>query len=213
MLLIVDGVDGAGKTTLLDNVVKSLRQSSVKVTRTREPGGCELSEGLRSFIFNNKMDVATETLLMFGSRTEHLRQTVIPALLRGEVVICDRFNSSTYVYQVREKHFDIEVFRNLELFCLRMLHSAVPHLRVHEIILDVSYEVASKRMSQRSDINRLDFKSESEFQARRAAYLERAANNTISCESLDTSELLPQQLSTYVHQCVYSSITSAQELT
>jgi dTMP kinase len=45
------------------------------------------------------MTLATETLLMFAARAEHLERVIRPALAAGHWVLCDRFTDATYAYQ------------------------------------------------------------------------------------------------------------------
>ncbi len=58
--------------------------------RTREPGGTPLAEKIRALALHEAMDALTETLLMFAARRDHLTQVIVPALARGEVVLCGR---------------------------------------------------------------------------------------------------------------------------
>ena len=69
---------------------------------TREPGGGEISEAIRKIILNGKFTAMTdecEALLYAAARVQHLADTVIPALERGEIVLCDRYIFSSLAYQ------------------------------------------------------------------------------------------------------------------
>lgn len=196
MFLVVDGVDGAGKTSLLNSLFPIMKQlaSPFNVIRTREPGGCDLSEGLREFIFHNKMDVATETLLMFAARTEHMKRTILPALDNNSWVVCDRFNSSTYAYQVAQKAFDEHLFFELERMTLSLLPPSTRLTTMFEVILDVNYDESCKRTSGRKDNNRFDDVSKNEFIMRRQAYHNRALQNPTSRVIVDTTSKTPAQV-------------------
>lgn len=84
------------------------------VTITREPGGTPLAERLRILVLNEPMDAMTEALLVFAARRDHLKQVIVPALARGEVILCDRFTDSTFAYQGGGRGFDWQVLSVLE---------------------------------------------------------------------------------------------------
>jgi dTMP kinase len=94
-----EGIDGAGKSSHVEWLAELLRARGLVVQVTREPGGTELGEKLRTLLLNEPMHLETETLLMFAARREHLARLIEPALARGEWVICDRFSDATYAYQ------------------------------------------------------------------------------------------------------------------
>ncbi len=109
-----EGIDGAGKSTHIEAVAERLRRAGATVQCTREPGGTLLGEQLRELILNSPMDALTEALLVFASRREHLSQVIVPALHRGETVLCDRFTDATFAYQGAGRGFDLDVLRQLE---------------------------------------------------------------------------------------------------
>ena len=91
-----------GKTTQLNYFENYLSEIGVNYVRTREPGGSNGAEEIRSLIVKGEISrwsPETETLLFFASRRDHMEKTIIPALEAGKVVICDRFTDSTRVYQ------------------------------------------------------------------------------------------------------------------
>ncbi|MBU3737304.1 MAG: dTMP kinase, partial [Methylobacterium sp.] len=97
--ITLEGVDGAGKSTHIPALAALLGQSGQEVLVTREPGGTPLGEKLREMLLHDAMDPATETLLMFAARQEHLLQVILPALARGAYVLSDRFTDATFAYQ------------------------------------------------------------------------------------------------------------------
>jgi dTMP kinase len=60
------------------------------------------------------MDSLTESLLIFAARRDHLAQVILPALARGDVVLCDRFTDATFAYQGGGRGFDLGVLKTLE---------------------------------------------------------------------------------------------------
>jgi len=109
-----EGIDGAGKSTHLEAVAQRLRDGGDTVLCTREPGGTPLAESLRELVLNQPMDPMTEALLVFAARRDHVHQLIVPALARGETVLCDRFTDATFAYQGGGRGFDTAVLRQLE---------------------------------------------------------------------------------------------------
>ena len=99
--LVLDGIDGAGKSTHLAFIQEFLANERIETIYTREPGGTEVGEALRSILLNknNTIHADTETLLMFAARAQHLNQLIYPALKQGKWVISDRFTDASYAYQ------------------------------------------------------------------------------------------------------------------
>jgi dTMP kinase len=109
-----EGIDGAGKSTHIEAVAAHLREGGHPVLSTREPGGTELAESLRSLILHAPMDALTETLLIFAARRDHVTTVIAPSLARGETVLCDRFTDATFAYQGAGRGFDAAVLAQLE---------------------------------------------------------------------------------------------------
>ncbi len=94
-----EGIDGAGKSTHLDAVATRLRAAGHGLLCTREPGGTPLAEKLRELMLHAAMDTLTEALLVFAARRDHLQHVILPALQRGDTVLCDRFTDASFAYQ------------------------------------------------------------------------------------------------------------------
>ena len=109
-----EGIAGAGKSTHIRGLADAFKAAGRSVTLTREPGGTPLAEKLRAMVLNDAMDSLTESLLIFAARRDHLAQVIRPALLRGEVVLCDRFTDATFAYQGGGRGFDLHVLKTLE---------------------------------------------------------------------------------------------------
>ncbi|MGE0614128.1 MAG: dTMP kinase [Bacteriovoracia bacterium] len=99
LFITFEGTEGAGKSTLIRRFADILEQKQHRVTITREPGGITLAEEIRKVILNNQMAPRTELFLYEAARSEHLDKVVVPALERGDVVLCDRFTDSSLAYQ------------------------------------------------------------------------------------------------------------------
>jgi dTMP kinase len=97
-----EGGEGAGKSTQARRLAERLRGMGRVVTLTREPGGSPGAEAIRDLLVRGdaeRWSPISETLLMYASRRDHVERTIVPALARGEVVVCDRFLDSTRAYQ------------------------------------------------------------------------------------------------------------------
>ena len=114
LFISFEGIDGAGKSTHITSLAEAFKAASRSVTLTREPGGTPLAEKLRSIVLNDAMDSLTESLLIFAARRDHLASVILPALARGDVVLCDRFTDATFAYQGGGRGFDVSVLKTLE---------------------------------------------------------------------------------------------------
>ena len=114
LFISFEGIDGAGKSTHIAGLADAFRQEGRAVTLTREPGGTPLAEKLRAMVLGDAMDPLTEALLMFAARRDHLVTVIAPALLRGDVVLCDRFTDATFAYQGAGRGFDLKILATLE---------------------------------------------------------------------------------------------------
>jgi dTMP kinase len=101
LFIVVDSGEGAGKTTQLNNVKELLGDTLVL---TREPGGSIYAEEIRNLILKSpnagQADAKTLFALFWAARADHLKNTIRPALDQGKTVISDRFDSSTFAYQL-----------------------------------------------------------------------------------------------------------------
>ena len=102
MFITFEGGEGAGKSTQVRLLAESFARAALPVLTTREPGGSPGAEAIRKLVVETggvAWHPTTEALLFMTARYDHLAATIMPALARGEAVICDRFFDSTLVYQ------------------------------------------------------------------------------------------------------------------
>ncbi|MCY3981712.1 MAG: dTMP kinase [Alphaproteobacteria bacterium] len=100
-LISFEGGDGAGKTTQIARLANWLDGLGVPVIRTREPGGTDEAEAIRTLLVAQKADwdPLAEAMLHYAARREHVEKRIRPALTSGTWVLCDRFYDSTIAYQ------------------------------------------------------------------------------------------------------------------
>lgn len=114
LFITFEGIDGAGKSTHISALASAFKAAGKNPTLTREPGGTPLAEKLRVMLLNDAMDSLSESLLIFAARRDHLNAVILPALARGDVVLCDRFTDATFAYQGSGRGFDVGILQTLE---------------------------------------------------------------------------------------------------
>lgn len=158
IFITFEGGEGSGKTTIAARVKEILDAEGYNVTLTREPGGVEIAERIRDIIHDvnyTNMDRKTEALLYAASRRQHLVEKVIPALNRGDIVICDRYVDSSMVYQGIARSIGIDEVYNMNLFATENI------LPKRTIFFDIKPEEGLKRVYTNKDreVNRLDLET------------------------------------------------------
>lgn len=118
-LISLEGGEGAGKTSTLIAIRELLQSRGHEVVLSREPGGTPLAERIRELLLSPQaqeetLAPETELLLMFASRTQHVREVIRPALQRGAFVVSDRFTDSSYAYQADGRGLDRALVEELE---------------------------------------------------------------------------------------------------
>lgn len=167
--VVFDGPDGSGKTTQLRRFVRACRDEGVTVREVREPGGTRVGERVREILLDPvhaEMGVRCETLLYMASRAQLVDEVVRPALRAGELVVADRFVSSTLAYQGAAGGVPIE---EIEAVARMACGEARPDLVV---IFDVDERDAAKRLSPLLD--RMESKGAAYHRKVRAGFLAQA---------------------------------------
>ncbi|RJY08461.1 dTMP kinase [Aurantiacibacter aquimixticola] len=97
----LEGGEGVGKSTQAQMLAETLRGRGLDVLLTREPGGTPGAEAIRALLLDTQFDwdASAEALLFAAARSDHVANTIAPALDRGEWVVCDRFIDSSRAYQ------------------------------------------------------------------------------------------------------------------
>ena len=100
--ITLEGGEGAGKSTQLRALAAVLRSRGIEVVETREPGGSDGAEAIRTLLLTGGKDrwsARAEALLFAAARADHIEKTIRPALERGAWVLSDRFLDSSRAYQ------------------------------------------------------------------------------------------------------------------
>lgn len=170
-LISFEGSEGSGKSTQIARLAEHLQKSSREVVATREPGGTEIGEQIRNIIVHNskgdEMTPEAELLLFTAARAQLVRQVIAPALLRGAVVLSDRYLDSTTVYQGIARNLAPGPVSEINQFAVG---NVMPDLT---IVIDVPTEVSLARLKQRaSDLpDRMERENVSFYEKVREGYL------------------------------------------
>ena len=153
MFITLEGPDGGGKSTQAALLVDFLLQRGCNVLATREPGGTAIGDQIRlvlSNLENTAMHPRTEILLFQASRAQHVEQVIRPHLMKGGVVVCDRYADSTLAYQGYGHQVDLARLRIIVEFATGGLK---PDLT---LLLDIDVEEGLRRRTKSGEWNRLD---------------------------------------------------------
>lgn len=168
LFITFEGGEGAGKTTLLERVVIWFVEKGKSVLKTREPGGTPLGEEIRTLLLQKRqtpLSPYAELSLFLASRAQHVRETILPALQQGKIVLCDRFNDSSIAYQGVARHLGLEP---VQAFCRFVSEGLSPHLTLY---LDIDPEMGLRRAKSRSAHDRIESEDLAFHQRIRDGYL------------------------------------------
>jgi dTMP kinase len=182
--ITIDGVEGAGKSTQIDLICSYLHRKGIEVVRTREPGGTDLGEKIRSLLLdvdNKEMHSDTELLLMFSSRNELIQNKIIPALNKGSWVVSDRFTDASFAYQGGGRMLDLNRISKLESWVLGEFQ---PNLT---LFLDVSVDVGMQRVEARAAKDRIELEERAFFERVRSVFIDRSKSYPERIKLIDAS--------------------------
>ena len=172
LFITFEGVEGSGKSSRCRNLLKALRTTGCETVFTREPGGPDVSERIRSVLLDPELEVPplTELMLYFAGRAANVDLVVRPALSGGAVVLCDRYSDATLAYQGYGRRLPMDEIRASNHLATGGL---IPDLTV---LMDLDPEEGFRRMNisgrtlDRIEMEKLDF-----HRRVRDGYLELAA--------------------------------------
>jgi dTMP kinase len=179
----LEGGEGAGKSTQLALVCETIRAAGYEVIATREPGGTDRAERIRTLLLepsNEPMPASCELLLMFAARATHLENLIKPALARGAWVVCDRFTDASYAYQGAGRGTPLEHIAVLETIVQGGLK---PDLT---LLLDTPVEIGLQRARAR---NGLQQQQADRFEAEQAAFFERVRQGYLDIAAREPSRV------------------------
>jgi dTMP kinase len=177
LFITFEGPEGSGKTVQARLLADWLQAQGSPVLLTREPGGTSIGDQIRAVLHdvaNTAMLPTTEILLYSASRAQIVGEVVRPALVRGEVVLCDRYADSTLAYQGYGRGLDLAMLRTITAFATGGL---VPDLTIY---LDIEAEEGLRRkyrafQAGETEWNRMDRQAIDFYRRVREGYLAMAA--------------------------------------
>jgi dTMP kinase len=118
---------------------------------------------------SDDLDPRADALLFAAARAQHTARVILPALKRGDNVVCARYLDSSLAYQGAAYGIEADAIRQLQRFAT---YDTLPDMT---ILVDVPVEVGLAR-KRRGPWNRFeDTEGERFFEAVRQAYLSFAA--------------------------------------
>ena len=190
MFISFEGTEGVGKTTLIRKIYEYLVQQGQEVVLTREPGGTPMAEQIRSLLLSvnhdENMSNDTELLLMYAARAQHLQQVIVPALLAGKTVLCDRFTDASFAYQCAGRGLSREKLNVLN-------QSFVSHMPNVTFWLDAPIELGMSRARERGALDRFEQEKVAFFEKVRAGYQELFEQSPERMKRLDATQS-PEQV-------------------
>lgn len=148
-----EGCEGVGKSRQIKLLEEYLAKHGVSYYLTREPGGTDISEQIRSIILDGKnlaMTDECEALLYAAARVQLIKQEIKPRLDRGELVFCDRYVDSSLAYQGKARGLGYDFIREINSYAF---NNFMPDLT---LFLNLSPEEAFKRKGGVDSSDRLE---------------------------------------------------------
>ncbi|MCK9572197.1 MAG: dTMP kinase [Candidatus Omnitrophica bacterium] len=147
-----EGSEGCGKSTQSRMLFDHLKAKGVKAIYLREPGGVKISEKIRELLLNpeSKISPQAETLLYMAARAQVVADLIKPALLKGKVVVCDRFLDSTIAYQGYGLGMDISLIKAIGKFATLGISPDLTIFLDLPVKKGLKHRFAKDRIEQRS---------------------------------------------------------------
>jgi dTMP kinase len=208
-----EGLDGVGKSTQMENLAANLRERGIDLITTREPGGTALGEKLRKVLLSSRtegLSPLAELGLMFSDRAQHIDEQILPALERGQWVLCDRFTDSSEAYQGGGRELGSEIVLQLHKTLCRDLQPDLTILMFSDVVRAVAR--ARRRNVEQSktmvdDENRFEKESRAFYNRVLAAYMaiaKRAPQRVVAVDATDSVAKVYKQIVRIVEEHLLS---------
>ena len=196
----LEGIEGTGKSTQAKLLSDYLKEKGFEVVLTEEPGGTQIGLRIRELLLSVEhkgMTAVTELLLYNASRSQHIREIILPAINRGAIVITDRFTDSTIAYQGFGRGIDQGLIDSIDLIATERLRPDIT------ILLDLDAEVGLKRNKGINKTDRLELEDLEFHQRVRNGYHTLAEKEPERIKLIDASAGIQE-----IHNRISSIITN-----
>lgn len=207
LFITFEGIDGSGKTTQLRLLHEYLRHRGIDTVVAREPGGTEVGEAIRQILLHSgtqDLKPLSELLLYYASRHQNLCQNILPALERGQWVLCDRYADASLAYQGYGRGLDLNFIEQLNQ---AVIGQRLPNLT---LLIDLDPATALARARQRNQERAVD---EGRFEMEALSFFERVREGylTIARKSPGRFRIVSGELSVEnAHQEIVRLVTEAE---
>ena len=179
--IVLEGVDGSGKSTQAQRVGRWLKERGVPHTLVADPGTTALGTTLRAVLEKPPGSIAplSEVYMFLAAREQMVHEVIAPARRAGQMVVSDRFNASTYAYQVRG--------RQLEAAALELPSQEALSRPTLTILLRIDWHTARQRLDF-TKLSRFEREDDQFFKRVVGAYDDLAAANECSWKVVDATQ-------------------------
>jgi dTMP kinase len=181
--IVIEGGDCSGKSTFVRFLRDTYGQNGQKFVFTHEPGGNSYGTKIRRLILNDEEGEGSDNLTKFhlywASKAENFGKVVLPSVVAGKIVVSDRFEGSTYAYQVSEDPRLDELFWLTRETCLQGIEPVYIHFDV-DIVTQID-----RAMGRMDEQNYFDIRGMEYRQKIRDAYLRFFDNPRIKSHRVD----------------------------
>jgi dTMP kinase len=147
LFITFEGGEGSGKTSHLTTLTHEFSRRRIPYRLSLEPGGTRIGDAIREVLLNpehTEMVKESELLLYLASRKQHLEEVIKPSLAEGRLVLCDRYEDSSVVYQGYARGIGMDKVRSLSRA------AGIDLLPDLTIVFDVPPEIGLERARGRS---------------------------------------------------------------
>ncbi len=180
-----EGIEGTGKTTQSRMLAGYLRSKGFGVVETSEPGGTPISLKIREILLSLEsrgMDPVAELLLYSAARVQHIKEVILPALERGDIVVTDRFSDSTLAYQGHGRGIDLTLIDSLDAISTGRLKPDIT------LLLDIDVQTGLRRNREINKNDRLELENISFHEKVRKGFIDLATKDPGRIRLVDCSK-------------------------
>ena len=195
LFVVFEGGDGVGKSTQVVELVTRLQNRRIEPVLTRQPGGTPIGAKLRKLLLDPghpELTARTEALVYAADKAQHVEEVILPALARGDVVVCDRYVDSMIAYQGAGRVLDLTEVEQVARWATGGLR---PDLTVL-LDADPADAVATIRQQDRLEAAGLDFHRRARAHFLRLA--DQAPDRYLVLDARESREAIAQQVAARV---------------